>query len=69
MTAGNDYIYVGTILGLKDCRDSRKKDFPESGARVVKRPSLRHRLSRYLSQRNAARKPCKPGPIPAIRNI
>ena len=32
MLFGDGYIYVGTVLGLRDCRSLRVKYFPEGGA-------------------------------------
>ena len=52
---GDDYIYVGTVLGIRGCRDSRKNDFPEENGEVPE-SSQNNRLVRFYLQEEIEKK-------------
>ena len=47
MSVGNDYIYVGTVLGLRNCRNRWNELFPED-AQMSLTPRRSNRLSRFF---------------------
>lgn len=53
IVSGDNYIYVGTALGLRDCRQLLMKHFPEKAGEGDTRPHPANRLYSFFRRTRA----------------